>query len=105
MNALKCLPGKPWDFAWVRYREARETRPILSSISPVTGSFDAAPLKAVIEGLHAESVSERGASALHHWSELLHYYVLRFAQPHTYDERLWRVWQRVETNLARAWSR
>ena len=104
MNALKCLPGKPWSFAWVRYREARETRPILSSISPVTGNFENAPLKAAIEGLHAESVSESGPSALHHWSELVHHYVLRFAQPHTTDDRLWRVWQRVETDLARPWS-
>ncbi len=104
MNALKCIPGKPWHFAWVRYREAREVRPIVSSISPVTGTFDTAPLKAAIEGLHAESHSDQGASALHHWSELVHHYVLRFAQPHTLDDRLWRVWQRVETDLARPWS-
>lgn len=104
MNALKCLPGESWNFAWVRYQEARETRPILSSISPVTGSFDTAALKAAIEGLHAECVSENVASALHHWTELLHHYVLRFAQPHTSDDRLWRVWQRVEADLARAWS-
>jgi len=104
MNALKCLPGKTWHFAWVRYREAREVRPIVSSISPVTGSFDAAPLKAAIEGLHAESHSEQSAAALHHWSELVHHYVLRFAQPHSSDDRIWRVWQRVETDLGRAWS-
>jgi len=104
MNALKCLPGKPWSFAWVRYREARETRPIVSAISPVTGNFNNAPLKAAIEGLHAEASSDNGASALHHWSELVHHYVLHFAQPHTSDDRLWRVWQRVETDLARSWT-
>ena len=104
MNALKCLPGKPWSFAWVRYRESRESRPILSSLSPVTGPFEAAPLMAAIEGLHAESSAANGASALHHWSELVHHYVLRFAQPHSSDDRLWRVWQRVETDLARAWT-
>ncbi len=104
MNALKCLPGKSWDFAWVRYREARETRPIVSAISPVMGSFDTGPLKAAIEGLYSESVSRNSASALHHWSELVHHYVLSFAQPHSSDDRLWRVWQRVETDLARQWS-
>lgn len=104
MNSLKCIPGKSWHFAWVRYREAREVRPIVSSISPLTGSFDTAPLKAAIEGLHAESLSDQSASALHHWSELVHHYVLRFAQPHKSDDRLWRVWQRVETDLARPWS-
>jgi AraC-like DNA-binding protein len=104
MNSLKCQPGKPWSFAWVRYREVRETRPILSSLSPVTGSFDNAPLKAAIEGLHSECLFNNGGSALHHWSELVHHYVLRFAQPHSTDERLWRVWQRVETDLARGWT-
>ena len=104
MNALKCLPGKNWSFAWVRYRESRESRPIISSLSPVTGAFDTAPLKAAIEGLHAESSSSTGASALHHWSELVHHYVVRFAQPHSSDDRLWRLLQRVETDLARAWT-
>lgn len=104
MNALKCLPGKSWNFAWVRYREERETRPILSAISPVTCTYDTAPLKAAIEGLYAECRSENGASALHHWSELLHHYVLRLAEPHSSDDRLWRVWQRVEFDLARAWT-
>ncbi len=104
MNALKCLPGKAWSFAWVRYRESRESRPIVSSLSPVTGLFEPAPLKAAIEGLYAESTSSNGVSSLHHWSELVHHYVLRFAQPHSSDDRLWRVWQRVETDLARAWT-
>lgn len=104
MNALKCLPGNTWTFAWVRYREERETRPIVSSTSPITGNFSPAPLKAAIEGLHFECQAENGAAALHHWSELVHHYVLRFAQPHTSDDRLWRVWQRVETDLARQWT-
>lgn len=104
MNSLKCLPGKPWTFAWVRYRESREARPIVSSLSPVSGPFDGRPLKAAIEGLHAESGTENGGSALHHWSELVHHYVVRFAQPHSTDDRLWRVWQRVETDLSRPWT-
>ncbi|MCW1922808.1 AraC family transcriptional regulator [Luteolibacter arcticus] len=104
MNSLKCLPGKPWKFAWVRYRESRETRPIVSSLSPVTGAFNSAPLKAAIDGLHAEAGGTKGASALHHWSELVHHYVLRFAQPHQVDTRLWRVWQCAEADLAKPWT-
>jgi AraC-like DNA-binding protein len=104
MNSLKCLPGKRWKFAWVRYSESRETRPIVSSLSPVTGAFDPAPLKAAIEGLHAEAQEAQNASALHHWSELVHHYVLRFAQPHQVDTRLWRVWQCAEADLARPWT-
>jgi AraC-like DNA-binding protein len=103
-NALKCLPGKRWTFAWVRYHEEPETRPIVSSISPVTGPFDGAPLRSAIEGLHAECLSGSAAAPLHHWVELVHHYVLRFAQPHTSDDRLWRVWKQVEDNLSCPWS-
>jgi AraC-like DNA-binding protein len=103
-NSIKCLPGKRWEYAWVRYEESRERAPIMSAVSPVSGDYDAAPLKAAIEGLHAEAAGARGASALHHWTELVHQYVLRFAQPHHPDERLWRLWQRVETDLARHWT-
>lgn len=103
-NSIKCLPGKRWEYAWVRYEEARERAPILSAVSPVAGLYDAAPLKAAIEGLHAEASGACGASALHHWTELVHHYVLRFAQPHQPDERLWRLWQRVEADLGRPWT-
>ena len=103
-NSLKCLPGKSWDFAWVRYREERETRPIVSSISPVSGAFESGLLMTAIHGLHGESLAANGATALHHWTELVHHYVLRFAQPHTPDDRLWRVWQQVEADLARPWK-
>lgn len=103
-NSLKCLPGKSWEFAWVRYEESREKVPIVTAASPVSGAYDAAPLKAAIEGLHAEASGVNAASALNHWSELVHQYVLRFAQPHQQDERLWRLWQRVDADLARRWA-
>jgi len=104
MNAMKCAKGRRWKFVWVRYRESRETAPILSALSPVTGAFDPAPLKAAVQGLHAESGANNTASALHHWTELVHHYVIRFAQPHQPDGRLWRLWQRVEADLAKPWT-
>lgn len=103
-NSFKCLPGKSWKFAWVRYDESGEWLPIVSSLSPVSGVFEAAPLRAAIEGLHAEAEGVHAASLLHQWTELIHHYVLRFAQPHQRDERLWRLWQRVEADLAKSWT-
>ncbi len=104
MNSMKCPPGKTWKFAWVRYDERRETAPIVSSLSPVTGPFAAAALKAAIEGLHAEASASPASSALHHWVELIHHYVLTFAQPRTPDDRLWRLWQKVEGDLGKPWT-
>ena len=104
MNALKCLPAKPWTFAWVRYDESREVHPIITSDSPVIGTFSSTPLQAAIEGLHCEAGGEAAPPLLHHWSELIHRYVVRFAQPHRTDPRLWDVWRRIEANLARPWA-
>jgi len=103
-NSLKCVTGSSWDFVWVRYEESREATPILSSLSPVTGPFDPAPFKAAVEGLHAEASGNQRISALHHWTELVHQYVLDFAQPHQSDNRLWRLWQKVEADLSKNWS-
>jgi AraC-like DNA-binding protein len=104
MNCMRCVEGKNWEFAWVRYRESRETTPIVSSLSPLTGPQDPRPLKAAIEGLHAEASGQASLAALHHWTELIHHHVIRFAQPHQPDSRLWKLWQRVEANLAKPWT-
>jgi len=104
LNAIRCIPDQTWKFAWIRFKESRERAPIISVSSPITGAFDPLPLKFAVEGLHAESAGSKGASALHHWTELIYHYVLRFAQPHQADQRLWRLWQQVETELGRPWT-
>ncbi len=104
MNAMKCLPGKSWKFAWVRYDESREVHPIISSDSPVIGSYASGSLQAAIEGLYLEAGGDAAPALLHHWSELIHQYVVRFAQPHRQDPRLWEVWKKVEANLSRNWT-
>lgn len=104
MNSLKCLPGKSWTFAWVRYRESRDRTPIVSAVSPVAGLFDGVALRTAIHGLHAEAGGANNAAALYHWAELIHHYVLQFARPHTPDARLWRLWQAVEAGIDQPWS-
>ncbi len=104
MNAMKCLPGKSWKFAWVRYDESREVHPIISSESPVIGAFASGSLQAAIDGLYLEAGGDAAPALLHHWSELIHQYVVRFAQPHRQDPRLWEVWRKVEAQLSRNWT-
>jgi AraC-like DNA-binding protein len=103
-NSLKCVAGKRWKFAWVRFHESRESAPIISCNSPVSGGFETSPLQAAIVGLHAEASDSKIPSALHHWTELIHHYVIRFAQPHTPDSRLWKVWKKVQGNLRHPWT-
>ncbi|MGJ8723595.1 MAG: helix-turn-helix transcriptional regulator [Roseibacillus sp.] len=88
----------------MRYSESNETRPVVTALSPVVGVFAPQSMQAAVTGLHAECLASQNLSALHHWSELIHHYVLQFAQPHSSDERLWRVWEKVEGDLNYAWS-
>lgn len=104
MNSLKCVPEKHWRFAWVRYEESRETKPIVSSFSPVIGSFDGGGLEAAISGLRAETLGQRNPAALHQWCGLVHHYVLRFAEPSDMDGRLWRLWEKVGQDPGRVWT-
>ena len=103
-NALKCPAAGRWRFAWVRYEDACGRAPMVSALSPILGSFEPAGLLTAIRGLHAESAGAGAPAALHHWSQLIQHYVLRFARPHEPDSRLWRLWQRVSGDLARPWT-
>ncbi|MFC7338769.1 AraC family transcriptional regulator [Haloferula chungangensis] len=95
----------PWTYAWVRYLESPEHFPIISSKSPVKGPFEAEVLVRAVQGLHAEACRRQAAPAqLQLWLKLIHNYVLSFAQPSQGDERLWRLWQVIESDLARSWT-
>jgi AraC-like DNA-binding protein len=103
-NAVQARHNHSWKFCWVRYLESREGTPILSALSPVSGRLDPNPIRHAITGLHAEACGSHGTAALYHWIELIHQYVLSFAQPHRHDQRLWRLWRAVESAPGRAWS-
>lgn len=103
-NAFKSIDGKPWKFAWVRYLESKASTPIVSEVSPVSGVYDGRPMEAAIRGLIAEMNATASLAAVHHWVELIHHYVLGFAQPHQPDDRLWKLWNTVEKNLDFDWT-
>ncbi len=103
-NAMRSTGREPWRMCWVRYLESRESNPIVSAGSPVLGAYDPNPLLHAIQGLHAECAGANAPAALHLWTELIHAYVLRFAQPHQTDARLWKLWDAVEKHLDHPWT-
>jgi AraC-like DNA-binding protein len=105
IRAVKSNGDQPWTYAWVRYLESPEHLPVMSAKSPVKGRFSADVLVSAVEGFHAEARREDSSPAQKKlWIELIHNYVLSFAQPSHGDERLWRLWQAIETNLAHLWT-
>lgn len=104
-TGIRAANDKVWSFAWVRYKEKRETPPILSANSPTIHSGTVDTLNHAIAGLFAEAVREPVDQAmLHHCVELIHGFVKRAARPYQGDDRLWRLWEAVEADLTRNWS-
>ena len=92
------------EFAWVRYLEPRSSEvPVATANSPASGSFSGIPIKLAIEGLISEcsEVGDGEAAIRNHWVELIHSYVLRFARPRLADDRIWKAWDAVESDLGR----
>jgi len=104
LNAFHAMEGRPWAFAWVRYQQPPEQRPIVVASSPVIAKFNCDAVRAAVEGLCLECGRDAQPAAAHHWVELIQGYVLRFAQPWQVDDRLRKLWETVEAELGAGWT-
>ena len=102
--AFRALPKTRWQFCWVRYQQRPEQKPIISSSSPAVARFDAGPMRAAINGLWQEVQSPVAPATIEHWVDIIHTYVLRFAQPWHVDDRLHHLWNAVSAELGADWN-
>jgi AraC-like DNA-binding protein len=103
-NAFHAVKGKDWRCVWVRYEQAAEQKPLLSSSSPLMTGFDGWPLYHAVEGLIAEARGTASPAAMFHCVELIQLNVARFVQPWQQDDRIWRLWERVSRHVGRDWT-
>ena len=103
-DAFHAVKGKRWAFAYVRYHEPAAQKPVVNAASPVRVKSDSEPLRLAVAGLFREMHGAREARLMHHWSELIHGYALRVAQPWQVNTRLWRLWESVGKELAAEWT-
>ena len=103
-NAFHAVRGKDWRCVWVRYEQAPDQRPLLSSSSPLMTGFDGWPLYHAVDGLVAEAKGAAAPAAMFHWVELIQMSVARFVQPWQQDDRLSRLWERVSRHVGRDWT-
>ena len=104
LNAFEAVPGIRWEFCWVCYQQPAGQRPIADAASPVMARFEWLPLHSAILGLMHECGGPGQPTMIQHWVELIHGYVLRFAQPSEHDDRLRLLWERVTAQLADLWT-
>jgi transcriptional regulator GlxA family with amidase domain len=57
-----------------------------------------------MEGMYLESVTSANPVILDQWLDLIHAYAIRLTQQLRGQDRLWRLWADVDTNLARSWT-
>lgn len=104
LHAFHAVPGKRWGFVWVRYASEAGHGPLINSSAPVLAKFPVEPVRAAVEGLYHEQANGAQPAALHHWVELIHGYVTRFAQPWHVEDRLAKLWEGVAANPGAPWS-
>ena len=102
--AFKAVPRVRWKFAWVRYQQPPDQRPLMSSSSPAVARFDPEPLRAAVLGLWHEMQSRTAPAAVAHWVGLIQIYVERFASPWHREDRLGHLWEHVASRLGEKWS-
>ena len=104
LNAFEAIPGSRWDFCWVCYQRPAGQRPIADVTSPVMAQFDPLPLRSAIQGLTYECNGPGQPTLIQEWTDLVHAYVLRFAQPTEQPDQLRLLWERVASHLADNWT-
>lgn len=104
LNAFHAAPGRRWKIAWVRYEEARGTKPVVGAGSPLRLAQGGAELARALGGLREEWEGERGAELLHHWIGLVHGIARRRARPWRSVSRVGELWSKVAQTLATPWK-
>jgi AraC-like DNA-binding protein len=103
-NSINSLPKSNWEFCWVRYRESKRVKPMVSVHTPVYAPYDSAPLGHAIRGLIDEASGRRSNTFMQRWVDLIQSYVMMFAQPYLSDDRLESSWNLVEEDLKEPWT-
>lgn len=104
LNAFEATPDEPWEFCWVCYQQPSQQRPIANVTTPVMAEYDPLPLRSAILGLMYECNGPAQPTLIQEWTDLVHAYVLRFAQPSDQPDQLRLLWERVAGHLGDEWS-
>ena len=103
LHAYHAVPGVVWEVCWVVY-EVAESAPTFRLSAPALVQADAVPLPRIVRGLYQEYLGRGDATAMHHWTELVHLEVGRITQRWHPDNRLPRLWEAVNAALDLPWT-
>lgn len=92
-----------WDVCWVIFSPPEQS-PVAHVAAPTLVATDPEPMCAAVTQLYREAVGAADASLMRQWVALVHTCAARIAQRSGEGQRLWRLWQAVDADLARPWT-
>ncbi len=104
LNAFHTPAGTSWTFAWIRYEEPSWVRPLVGAGTPLRLKTGADELGRIIHGLRDEWAGPRDPAVIHHWINLVQAHARRLTRMWQGNERLWRFWEEVGTQLDAGWK-
>lgn len=95
-------PG-PWTIAWVFFDDA-ESAPVLTGRQAELVDADAGDFVAALRMLVREAAGTAQPAMMESLVSVLNLCARRLAGTNPVDQRLWRLWSRVEADLAHNWT-
>ncbi len=94
----------PWGIVWAAFDELPGSPPMISVEQPSLIKADPEFFRSAILGLQREWSTTANLEVISRWLWLVHHYAARLADQKRTSERLWKLWEQVEANIAAPWS-
>ncbi len=102
-HAFEVEGDGPWTIAWVFFEDT-EAAPALQGSRPELIEADASDFIATLQILTREAAGASQPAMLESLVSILDTTARRLAGSEAVDQRLWRLWERVDGDLSRGWS-
>ncbi len=104
LNALRAIPGIPWELHYVRYFQNKEQSPPITCQEPVIDAFDSRVFASAMRGMINEQLHFSRPKFLTQWAKLIQVYVEDFSEKWKVDDRLWTLWHHVAAMPQEPWT-
>lgn len=103
LHAFEAVNDEPWQIAWVFYDDRIGLKLVDGTVSRLVEE-DASNFVSTIQMLAREANTEEEPAVIQSLVSLLEIYTLRLGDGRCIDDRLARLWEKVEADLGRDWS-
>ena len=103
-HAYRCRAGRPWLIAWAILQEPEGSPRQATVDQPTLLNGDGRPLHDAILNLHRETLGGADPALVRLWADLVVALVGRHLAPVRADQRLWRLWEEIDADLAQPWT-